>query len=66
VRVDASHPLILDLKAKREQYLARGLHGEAHGVATSMTIALAYLNRARRAPNLQSGFAPLYDPEGKT
>jgi hypothetical protein len=47
------------LALKRENYLGRHLHREAHGVATSMSIVLAWLKKQSRAPNLHSGFAPL-------
>jgi hypothetical protein len=50
---------------KRDNYLERHLHREAHGVATSMSITLAWLKKQSRAPNLHSGFAPLSDPELK-
>lgn len=39
------HPLIVAMTAKRQHYLDNGRHAEAHGVAASLMIVWAYLQR---------------------
>jgi hypothetical protein len=63
-RITIHHPLIAALLDKRDQYLARGYHGEAHGMATAARIALAWLQK--EPITMASGFAPLSDPEKKS
>ena len=63
-RIGLDHPLLVALAEKRRDYLARGKHGEAHGIATARSIVWTWLTRqAEPIPtaSLHSGFAPLVD-----